>query len=169
MGEFKELLNNPTSTILLIFVLIISFKWLYELVDWYKGLFTKKHKEVNEAEQCHQIVLQMQAVSQQHTDALIELTESIKHVREDIKTMEGIMDKRFEEVKAEINSDMISMGRGMLYQLYEELKHESSLTMAQYETFKHVADIYLNAGGNGAFRNRLIKEILDKPIQEEAN
>ena len=167
MNEIKQLLSDPLNSIVIVFLLFVAFKWIYELVSWYKLLFTKKHEKINEEEKCHNIVLKMQDVSTQHTESLIELSSSIKELHEDIKTLESFFDQRMNELKTELNEDIIAMGRSMLYRLYEELKDEPSLTMAQYETFKHVSDIYLAAGGNGAFRNRLIKEILNKPIKEE--
>lgn len=165
MKEITELLSNPIGTLVTVICVFVAAKYLYELFKWYKETFVlKKHKDLSNDEDFHEQVSHIACVSQEHTSTLEKFTGAIADMSSEIKNMNTEMNKRFDVLDEERKADIVANGRASLYHLYEELRGKNSLTISEYETFESLANRYLAADGNGPFKNKIIPEILNKPI-----
>lgn len=156
MSEIMKLLENPTSTVTTILFVLVAVKFTIDLINWYKTKFRERHQDINAEEKFHDEVTHIACVSQEHTEALVKIGEAL----------EGI-NRRLDDAEEQRRQNMIANGRATLFNLYNEFKGKPELSLSEYETFNEVAAQYLEAGGNSIFRDKIIPEILRKPIKDE--
>lgn len=165
MTYIKEFLENPTGLSVSFFVVIMAIKELYELYKWVRGRADDYHHTLSEDEDFHEQVCNMTCTTQRHTQALENIGTSLDQINDRLDSIEKNSIEADERAEKERKADIVANGRATLYHLYETFKEKDTLTTSEYETFKNVADRYLEAGGNGAFKNKIIPDIENKPIK----
>ena len=156
MGHFEQIMENPALVILSVLLVIYAIKEGYELFNWWKARADGYHKIKSEKEDFHQQVNEIACTSKEHTEALGKIKDAL----------EGI-NQRLDKTEEERREDTVANARVWLYRLYEELKDKPAITMNEYETFSDLANRYLAAGGNSVFKDKIIPEILAKPVDED--
>lgn len=166
MGYLEQVLQNPVGIIISFFLVLFLIKELYGLYRWYKDreddLYTNR---TNDAE-FHKQVNEIASTSEKHTKALEDISQSLIKINERLDDMEKASREADELAEKERKADIVANGRATLYHLYEMLKDKPTLTLSEYETFKDISSRYLEAGGNGAFRNKIIPEIENKQVSD---
>lgn len=160
MEFVKEVLNDPVTKVLAILAVFYAIKELITNWEWVKQRVDKKYKEKNadenEKKDLESKVGDIAIISEQHTETFAQIGEAL----------DGI-NIRLDEMEKERNEDIIANGRATMYHLYEEMKDKQTLTMSDYETFNAIATRYLAAGGNSVFKDKIIPEIRNKPIDDD--
>lgn len=177
MSYFERVLENPSTTILVVILLLYLVKEGYSLYKWYKDRADDYHKDKSEDENFHEQVEEIVKTIEQHTDTFKKINEAMDGIIKQIKQIESRFDddlrhereerrKDREDAEKERKADYIADSTAWLRLLYKELKDEPSITITDYNTFNGIAERYIKAGGNGLFKNRIIPEILSKPIND---
>lgn len=156
MSQLQAIFDNPIGVIISFFAVVYAIKEFDGLIKWFKEKLQGYHEEEKEGESLEERISAISKTSEEHTETLKELTKAIEDINNNLNMMAD------EHRKSQVISD-----RATLYHLYSELKDKESLSLAEYECFSEVAHRYLDNGGNGAFRHRLIPEIEAFPISED--
>ena len=147
---------SPSSVILSVLLAIYAIKEGYELFKWWKNRVDDYHGRQSEKEDFHNQVHEIACISGKHTETLEKISVSLDKINE-----------RLDNAETQRKADMVANGRATLYRLYEVLKNKPSLSPSEYETFNEIANRYLDADGNGVFRNKIIPMITGKPVMED--
>jgi len=156
MSNIKDMLANPVAILLGFFIVLLVIKELYEIVKWWKDRADGYHNIKNAKEDFRQQVCEIACTSEKHTETLIKISESLDGINE-----------RLDKAEQHRKKDTIASGRATLYHLYEKLRDKDTISLSEYETFDDVANRYLGAGGNSVFRDKIIPEIRNKPVDRE--
>lgn len=156
METFERIAADPVIIIVALLLIAYGIKELHSLIMWWKARGDEYHGSRTEKENFRQQVCDIACTSEAHTQTLQKISDSLDKINE-----------RLDHAEEERKGDMVASGRATLYHLYETLKDRDTITMSEYETFNSVATRYLKAGGNSVFKDKIIPEITQKPIDGE--
>ncbi len=154
MGYIEQILSNPIGIVMTILIVILALMELEKILKWIKGKFEGYHKIKTTDEDFHKKVDDLAVAHQENVKLLQKIDESVDKINERLDIVE-------EERKLDIQASL----RATLYNLYEDLKDEESLSPTQYEVFHDAAQRYLNAGGNSVFKKKIIPFMESKPVE----
>lgn len=166
MQYLEQTMKNPVGVVMSFILVLFLVKDIYNLYKWYKDRVDDHYSTKTEDEEFHKQVNEINHISEEHTKALKEISESLIKINDRLDNMDESNKEAQRKADKERMIDTVINGRATLYYLYEVLKDKPSLTMSEYETFKNLSDRYLEAGGNGAFKNKIIPDIVSKSIED---
>lgn len=155
MGDVEQILNAPTQTLLTVLVILVAGKYLYELWRFYHDRFKDSHEHLVQDEKFHEQVARIEYVSEAHSRSVEKITESIEKVN-----------NRLGNLEKQRTRDAIAYGRALMLQLYYGLKDREQITVSEFEAFSEIADMYLEAGGNSVFKDKIIPKIMNKQVKQ---
>ena len=160
MENFINLVaDQPVAVVLGLWILLKAAKELLEYFDWWQGRakshFEKTKAKEEEKAKIEQQVCDIACTSEKHTETLAQIGNAL----------DGI-NKRLDKAEEERKQDTVANSRATLLSLYDKLKDKETLTVSEYDAFAAVADRYLAAGGNKTFKNKIIPEIQNIPIED---
>ena len=157
MGNaMKEFFANPLNVMMAFFIMLFVIKELFELFKWYKGRADDYHREQSNKEDFVEKVNKLEKDFKDTAQLMFDIQ----------KTLDALHN-RLDEYELGRKEDFVVSSRSTLYQLYNELDDKDELSISEFETFSNLADRYLENGGNGVFKNKIIPEIQSKSIKDD--
>lgn len=156
MEEINQLLQlNIVEVLVGVIVILMSLKFIIELIDFFLNRFGIKTKKQIKAEQELQRIAKLEAHDLWQYNKLNEISACIVEIQESNKAREELDRQR----------TIVELG-SMLNDWYDKLKNKESISRGQYETFTALAEQYIEAGGDHIMKERFIPEIKNKPIKD---
>lgn len=173
MSEINELLENPAVIIGAFLLVVFILMRLDTVRSWAAGHLDKYHAKRQRDQEIDETVAEHEQ-EKVHMETLTDTLTTIAAAQQEhaaaLNTMAISMEnvsKRMDSMEAKQRDDIVVNGRASLQHLYEVLKEKDQLTINEYETFNALSERYLAAGGNGAFKNKIIPDILKKPVGDD--
>ncbi len=154
-NPISEFFANPLNVMMAFILMLFVIKEAVDLLKWYKGRVDEYRTKENKKDKFEERVDALE-------NGMVEIKESIKVLTDDVGRLKDDIDN-YESGR---KSYFVAQSRATLFQLYEDFKDKEELTLSEYETFNNLADKYLEGGGNGVFRHKIIPEIRDKRVTD---
>ena len=161
MKEIIELIKmfTPAQAVTFIILGTLFIKGTIETFKYFKDLLLNWHKTKNENEDKEENLETRIKTLEEHDnwkyDKIVDLEAGQKKI-----------DEKLDELKETNRLEVIAQYRATLYRLHREFTQKQYITESEYEMFRSLADIYLEYGGNGYYRNHIIPEMEALPIHE---
>ena len=141
MSELRELLNmNFPEIIIGIVIILLVFKFLSELYDWFKRKIRAVFKKDETAETDHNLLMK-------HS---IELNETKDQVEKLLISVENLTNKLDEMAKRDDESERRKL-KDRIAQAYRSYHEKGSWTNMEREAFLGLIEDYESHGGKNSF------------------
>ena len=159
--------------LIVLIMLMLAFKTGYDFCIWIRDTFLKGYHKKEDAKENEQETIEehenrLKSVEKDiveikgHMNDIVELKDSLRNVvlqmNQISDAIKGVNQSILEE-KEDRRKVTVAQIRSTLSKLYEDGKAKNGIvTEREMETFTELADIYLDKGGNSAFKNFYIPE-----------
>jgi uncharacterized coiled-coil protein SlyX len=139
---------NWESVIIAIFAILFAIKEIFEACSSLKKTFRIKTGADEDKENLEERISKLEKHDNwQYTE--------INKISQGINDIKSRMDKQEEAEKQRI----ITQYGADLYNMHDKFMKQEYVTKAGLETFRHMADDYLTAGGNHSIKDKIIPEV----------
>lgn len=160
---FAEVIAVIVLTILGLKGAVELFKTIKkDLETWYQ----KKRGIEKKDETIEQRVQRLEENDEKQIKCLDEISDNIDKIIERIDQISSDARIKLDKINEDYRNTTVAESRATLYQLAKELENREYISMAEYETFVDLSQIYLNNGGNSVFKNKIIPTIESLPIKD---
>jgi hypothetical protein len=159
--EIIELFTQftPLQIIVFLVLLCLGIKGFLDFVVYIKNIILEWHNKENAEDEKENEIENRIRTLEEHDDWKYNKILNLEAGQININ-------KKLDDLKETNRLEVIAQYRSTIYRLHKEFTTKGYLTQSEYEMFHDLADIYLNYGGNGYYRHRIIPEIEELPIHE---